>query len=92
MAKSKEKALAPKIKINEVLGTIRAADVTQVEAQLEIARLLTAIKQYKLYHPNYKSFDQMVKQELDFPVNTRLSNTSRCTTIFYLLVTAGKSY
>ena len=69
MAKSKEKALAPKIKINEVLGTIRAADVSQVESQLEIARLLTAIKQYKLFHPTYESFDKMVKQELDFSIH-----------------------
>ena len=76
MAKSKEKALAPKIKINEVLGTIRAADVTQVESQLEIARLLTAIKQYKLYHPTFKSFEDMVKQELDFPVNAAIKYVS----------------
>ena len=53
------------------LNKIRAADERQVKAQLDIASLLAAIKEHKLYDTgDYGSFTEMVKKELPFSIYT----------------------
>lgn len=53
-----------------LLALIREQDNQQVEAQFEIARLLSAIKRYKLYKPHYDTFAMLVQCELDFAPST----------------------
>ena len=76
MVNFRTKKPVPAININQMLGSIREADSNQVEAQLEIARLLWVIKKNELYKPTYPSFKDMVQQELDFGVNTALRYVS----------------
>lgn len=65
-----KKGVLTKTYIQQAINTIRAADKAQVEAQFEIANLLAAIKEHKLYeNMQYSSFDSLVVSELDFAVN-----------------------
>ncbi len=53
------------------LNKIRKADETQVNAQFEIAGILSAIREHKLYETGeYNSFGAMVKKELTFSLYT----------------------
>ena len=54
------------VKLSKIISDIKSADIAQVESQLEIARLLTAVKKYKLYTPEFSDFKIMVQATLDF--------------------------
>lgn len=78
MAK-KEPVASPddiELNVNVLLSHIRESDSKQVEAQMDIARLLACIKEYKLYLPKYDSFKQLVINELDFAFSTALNYVS----------------
>ena len=53
--------------LTKVLKQVRQADRNQVDAQFQIANILTAIKDHKLYElGGYDNFQMMVRGELDF--------------------------
>lgn len=62
--------------LGTILGFIRESDMNQVEAQFKIARLLAAIRKFKVYEIQYSSFKDMVEAELDFPYSTSLQYIS----------------
>ena len=53
--------------LNKFLAQIRDSDQRQVEAQFDIANVLTAIKDHELFRfGGYESFKMMVQAEVDF--------------------------
>lgn len=57
------------LELNTFLTEIRRSDMQQVEAQLNIARILGGIYAYKLFLPVYNKFDDMARDQLDFPLS-----------------------
>ena len=63
--------MTKKTNVQTFIKQIIAADVKQVECQFQIANLLTAIRDHKLYKDaGYDNFQMMVRGEFDFSTST----------------------